>query len=138
MGQLILIRNCGTLDSHLGWAGTADALSPYGVAARYPNEMYLESRHADQAVKWAETIYEWAKRSVELWYFCTNGDLFWRTREIDVQYRFENCCDVFNLPSVHLSPRVLLCGQYLLFYFQYGMTRIYRIPIISFLTHVSD
>lgn len=43
----------------------ADALSPYGVAARYLNEMYLESRHADQAVKWAETIYEWAKRSVE-------------------------------------------------------------------------
>lgn len=43
----------------------ADALSPYGVASRYPNEMYLEPRHADQAVKWAETIFDWAIRSVE-------------------------------------------------------------------------
>ena len=42
----------------------ADALSPYGVAARYPNEMDLEPRHADLAVEQAATIYEWAVQSV--------------------------------------------------------------------------
>lgn len=43
----------------------ADTLTPYGVATRYPNEMDIESRHADQAIEYASKIYEWAARTIK-------------------------------------------------------------------------
>jgi HEPN domain-containing protein len=39
----------------------ADTLSPYGVAVRYPNELFLEERHAKQALQCANEILQWAK-----------------------------------------------------------------------------
>ena len=39
----------------------ADVLAPYGVALRYPNELFLEERHADKAVQMANEFVEWAK-----------------------------------------------------------------------------
>lgn len=40
----------------------ADALTPYDVAARYPNEMFLEERHASQALRDAGIILNWANQ----------------------------------------------------------------------------
>ena len=40
----------------------ADALTPYGVAARYTNEMFLEEHHASQALRDAARILDWAKQ----------------------------------------------------------------------------
>lgn len=42
----------------------ADELASYGVAARYPNELFLEERHAEKAVKMAKEFVEWAKSVV--------------------------------------------------------------------------
>ena len=39
----------------------ADTLTPYGIAARYPNELFLEERHAKQAIEFAGAILAWAK-----------------------------------------------------------------------------
>ena len=38
----------------------ADALTPYGVAVRYPNELFLTEKHAHEAIKSAEAIIQWA------------------------------------------------------------------------------
>ena len=43
----------------------ADALTPYGVAVRYPNELSLEERHARQAIEYADAILAWARETVE-------------------------------------------------------------------------
>lgn len=40
----------------------ADALTPYGVAVRYPNELYLEKRHAQAALEYARAILDWAEQ----------------------------------------------------------------------------
>lgn len=37
----------------------ADTLTPYGVSVRYPNELYLEERHAKEAIQYAEEILDW-------------------------------------------------------------------------------
>ena len=37
----------------------ADTLTPYGVSVRYPNELFLEERHAKEAIQYAEEILEW-------------------------------------------------------------------------------
>lgn len=37
----------------------ADALTPYGVAIRYPNELFLTERHSQEAIKSAEAILQW-------------------------------------------------------------------------------
>ena len=42
-----------------------DALTPYGVAVRYPNELFLEERHVQEALKYASEIVEWAQKMVE-------------------------------------------------------------------------
>ena len=42
----------------------ADELAPYGVAARYPNELFLEERHAEKAVQMAREFVEWSKAIV--------------------------------------------------------------------------
>ncbi len=39
----------------------ADTLTPYGVSVRYPNELFLEERHAEKAVQMADEILKWAK-----------------------------------------------------------------------------
>lgn len=43
----------------------ADALTPYGVAVRYPNEMFLEERHAKEALQFAEDIFQWVTEIVD-------------------------------------------------------------------------
>ena len=39
----------------------ADTLTPYGVSVRYPNELFLEERHAVAALAYAAEILCWAK-----------------------------------------------------------------------------
>ena len=43
----------------------ADTLTPYGVAVRYPNELFLEERHAEQALAYAGEILSWAEETVK-------------------------------------------------------------------------
>ena len=38
----------------------ADTLTPYGVAVRYPNELFIEEHHAKEAIQYAEEIAQWA------------------------------------------------------------------------------
>ncbi len=40
----------------------AEALTPYGVAVRYPSEPGLEERHAQAALQYAGAILEWARQ----------------------------------------------------------------------------
>lgn len=42
----------------------ADALTPYGVAVRYPSELHLEERHATEALQHARAIMDWAKSTI--------------------------------------------------------------------------
>lgn len=42
----------------------ADTLVPYGVSVRYPNEMFLEERHASEAIQYAREILQWAERII--------------------------------------------------------------------------
>lgn len=37
----------------------ADTLTPYGVSIRYPNELFLEERHAKKAIQYADEIIRW-------------------------------------------------------------------------------
>ena len=39
----------------------ADVLTPYGISARYPNELYLEERHVTEAIRYAEEILAWVE-----------------------------------------------------------------------------
>ena len=39
----------------------ADILTPYGVVMRYPNELFLEERHAVKAIEMAREFVDWAK-----------------------------------------------------------------------------
>lgn len=43
----------------------ADTLTPYGVAIRYPNELFLEERHAKVALQYANEILNWVKQVLE-------------------------------------------------------------------------
>lgn len=38
-----------------------DALTPYGIAPRYPQELFLEDHHAVKALTYAEEFLSWAK-----------------------------------------------------------------------------
>lgn len=40
----------------------ADTLTPYGVTIRYPNELFLEERHAKEALQYAKEILNWARQ----------------------------------------------------------------------------
>ena len=42
----------------------ADALTPYGVSIRYPNELFLEEKHAKEALQMSKEILEWAHNLV--------------------------------------------------------------------------
>ncbi len=44
----------------------ADALTPYGVAVRYPSELGLEERHAKDALRYADILLQWAKENCEV------------------------------------------------------------------------
>ena len=44
----------------------AHTLSPYGVSVRYPNELYLEEKHAKEAVRFADEILQWVKDIVDV------------------------------------------------------------------------
>ena len=39
----------------------ADALTPYGIAVRYPNELYIEERNVKEAIRYAEEFVCWAE-----------------------------------------------------------------------------
>ena len=39
----------------------ADTLTPYGVSVRYPNELYLEERHAKEALDYSGEILSWVE-----------------------------------------------------------------------------
>lgn len=39
----------------------ADELTPYGVAVRYPSELFLEERHAVEALKMAKEILDFVE-----------------------------------------------------------------------------
>ena len=43
----------------------ADTLTPYGVAVRYPNELFLEERHVKEALQFADEIFQWVKEIVD-------------------------------------------------------------------------
>ena len=43
----------------------ADILAPYGIAVRYPNELVLEDRHAEKAIRMANEFVEWAREIIE-------------------------------------------------------------------------
>jgi HEPN domain-containing protein len=38
----------------------ADTLTQYSVSVRYPNELFLEERHAKNAIQYADEIVNWA------------------------------------------------------------------------------
>ena len=40
-------------------------LTPYGVKVRYPQELYIENHHKDQAIKESEEIFNWLKIVIE-------------------------------------------------------------------------
>ncbi|MCD8255014.1 MAG: HEPN domain-containing protein, partial [Oscillospiraceae bacterium] len=42
----------------------ADTLTPYGVAVRYPNELFLEEHHAENALKMASEFLAWAEKAI--------------------------------------------------------------------------
>lgn len=42
-----------------------DDLSPYGVGTRYPQEAYIEQRHADNAITQAKRLCDWLYGLVE-------------------------------------------------------------------------
>ena len=43
----------------------ADALTPYGVSIRYPNELFLEEKHAKEALRMSKEILEWVHKLVD-------------------------------------------------------------------------
>lgn len=42
----------------------ADTLTPYGISIRYPNELFLEERHAREALRMSKEILDWAKGNI--------------------------------------------------------------------------
>ncbi len=42
----------------------ADALTPYGVSVRYPGELFLEERHAKDALEFSGEILRWVQSIV--------------------------------------------------------------------------
>lgn len=42
----------------------ADTLTPYGVSARYPNELFLEEHNAETALKITKEMLEWIKNII--------------------------------------------------------------------------
>lgn len=57
------VKNMGNIPEK--YYDYADILTPYGIAAKYPNELFLEERHANQAIRFSEEIYNWVKSIVD-------------------------------------------------------------------------
>lgn len=43
----------------------ADALTPYGIAVRYPNEIFVDEHHVTDAIQNADCLVKWAKKILE-------------------------------------------------------------------------
>ncbi len=56
------IRNMVDIDEK--YYDYADILTPYSVVMRYPNELFLEERHAKNAVDMAKEYVNWAKEMI--------------------------------------------------------------------------
>jgi HEPN domain-containing protein len=41
------------------------AVLDLGVAVRYPNELFLEERHAKEALQYADELLQWVKSIIE-------------------------------------------------------------------------
>ena len=54
------IRNMVDID--VKYYDFADILTPYSVVMRYPNELFLEERHAKIAIDMAKEYVNWAKK----------------------------------------------------------------------------
>lgn len=57
------IKNAASIDER--YYDYADALTPYGVAVRYPSELNLEEHHAKDALQFADAILQWAKNIIQ-------------------------------------------------------------------------
>ena len=57
------IKNMVSIDEK--YYDYADILAPYGVAMRYPNELFLEERHAEKAIQMANEFVKWAKLNLD-------------------------------------------------------------------------
>ena len=42
----------------------ADALTPYGIAVRYPNELGIEEHHVQNALLYAQEIVDWTEKII--------------------------------------------------------------------------
>lgn len=56
------IHNMITIDEK--YYDYADILTPYGVSVRYPNELFLEERHAQKAIEIAGEFLSWAENVI--------------------------------------------------------------------------
>jgi len=43
----------------------ADSLAPYSITMRYPHELFLEERHAKEAIRMADEMFSWAKAMID-------------------------------------------------------------------------
>lgn len=43
----------------------ADILTPYGISVRYPNELFIDEKHAEDAVQYADRIVQWVHEWVD-------------------------------------------------------------------------
>ena len=57
------VRNMTDIDEK--YFDYADTLTPYGVSLRYPHELFLEEYHAEQAIKYAKEIMNWALATIK-------------------------------------------------------------------------
>ena len=57
------IKNMASIDDK--YYNYADMLTPYSVAMRYPNELFLEDYHAEKAISMANEIFDWAKNVID-------------------------------------------------------------------------
>ena len=57
------IKNMVSIDEK--YYDYADILAPYGVAMRYPNELFLEDRHAEKAIQMANEFVKWEKLNLD-------------------------------------------------------------------------
>ncbi|MCM1387657.1 MAG: HEPN domain-containing protein [Bacillus sp. (in: Bacteria)] len=44
----------------------ADTLTPYGVSVRYPNELFLEEKHAKEALEFSSEILIWVEEIINI------------------------------------------------------------------------
>ncbi len=57
------IKNNITIDEK--YYDYGDVLTPYGIAPRYPQELFLEEHHAVKAIEYAGEFLSWAKTNLQ-------------------------------------------------------------------------